>query len=485
MGIHVFGAATGIGRWLITRCTDNSEKIYAYDINPKVVNEYQDKNVKACHLNKEDCINGDYLRHSIGFVNANDWVFVAIPEKYLEEFCLLLAKHLPDNCIVAVMTSRQAEPVKLVSQIVKQASVCGLHPLFGPTVASPHGQIIALCYNGNPNPKFDNLRSFFDKFGITVSILLPEEHDLYMGYVQALTHFVFLSFFSTVTCSGYNWNELMKVKTPPFQFLAAFSSRLLMGTPATYASIQNSDSARDIRENFLKLANELHIKLSRESQKEREDVIGEIRNPFSGTLLDELSQFSITAVAAVQDRERYFFDVMQKKEVIVFKTKNTNRYRVGFVEKIGPTYIEFNEILTRIKNSSGNKRVPIPINSIAIESYRQDGIKINMRRNTQVKKGNIVLLPKEECMRWIEDNILSVSRLISVHNPMDLAEEIFEKWVPTFVPGVKKCFFVEAHKKRGEVSRVKLAISIDPSTSISEIEKNIRAFCYGYTPEGV
>ena len=321
----------------------------------------------------------------------------------------------------------------------------------------------------------------FSHIGLNISRMSPEEHDKYMSYVQALTHFVFLSFFNVLKNSHQKLEELIKVKTPPFQFLLAFSSRLLMGAPSTYASIQNTEFAKQVREMLLDSASNLHKIFSKDSLKESEIAIKSIRDPFSGTSLDEFSQFSLTSVSAVQDRERYFFDIMFKKCIAIFRTHGSDIFKVGFIRNIDSTHVYMDKILTR-KEINGKKLVPMPINEVSMAEYKKDGINIKIEENIKIKKGNLNILARDKSDEWINKNILSVRRNLTFVNPANLTEEVFEEWIPMFISSIVKCEFVASYKKRGELPKVQLSLSLVPTVSMTEIERSIRSFCYGYSP---
>jgi prephenate dehydrogenase len=479
MRTHIFGAAAGIGRWFATIGRKKLGQVFAYDTDRKVVNEYAGLNdVKSIHLDQENAIGGDYLQPVFGNVAEGDWIFLAVPEANLEALCKLIKKHIPNRCLVAVMTSRQLEPLALVQSILGNENCCGLHPLFGPTIRTPHGQGVALCYGSNSTPELERLTAALRSMGLSVTRLTPEEHDYQMTYVQALTHFTLLTFSSVISRSGLNWDKLMGIKTPPFQFLSAFSARLLMGNPETYAAIQKSPAAATLRKAFIDVSKNLSDTMAVANTALTVDAIEGIRKPFSGTLLDELSQFSFMADSAVQIRERQYFELQSKEELIVFRTDGVSPYRVGKIIGFDPTTVEIVEVQAKRYEQDGVAKLPIPFDERALGAYKKRGINLKFSSPISVKKSRLQMLTRAESIGWINDNMLLVKRTVSVTNPRNLSEDVFEKWIPKFLPEIKKCEFKESYKKRSEVPKVELVLTYHPSADPEDIRQKIRTFCY-------
>ena len=134
----------------------------------------------------------------------------------------------------------------------------GCHSLFGDTVLSPIGQLVALTgYNHNLSQHREFKKSLSD-IGLITTELSADDHDQYMAVVQALTHFCLLSFADTLAKNELHPSELLKIRTPNFQFLYALASRVLKISTTTTGSIQAMEGASKIREKFLNTAHLLH-----------------------------------------------------------------------------------------------------------------------------------------------------------------------------------------------------------------------------------
>lgn len=107
---------------------------------------------------------------------------------------------------------------------------------------------------------------------------------------------------------------------------------------------------------------------------------------FSSSTLDEFSQFSFMADSAVQVRERYYFEVLESREIVVFRSENLVGFRAGRLVGIEATTVHVEEVLSRIKTPVG-MRVPIPFDAISLAAYRSKGINVKMSSRIEIKKG--------------------------------------------------------------------------------------------------
>ena len=120
-----------------------------------------------------------------------DIVIVSVPIhetiKVIEEIAPIMNK----NQLLCDFTSIKTAPVE--AMLKSEAQVMGLHPMFGPSVASIKGQTIVAspvrCRDSDKKLLFD----IFENEGASVCIMTPQEHDRVMGIVQGLVHFATLS----------------------------------------------------------------------------------------------------------------------------------------------------------------------------------------------------------------------------------------------------------------------------------------------------
>src|SRR5262249_51367590 len=139
----------------------------------------------------------------------------------------------------------------------------GAHPLFGPTVSELTGMIVAVV----PPSEARNAavwRTWFlnqlARLRMIVSSTPAGEHDEAMAVVQALTHFVLLSYAYTFVRLDRDPLDLLAVRTPVFEpllYLAARVAYLTRSSPDTYRAIQRLTARPEARVAFLDVAREL------------------------------------------------------------------------------------------------------------------------------------------------------------------------------------------------------------------------------------
>jgi prephenate dehydrogenase len=69
------------------------------------------------------------------------------------------------------------------------AEVVGMHPLFGPDIASVQNQNVVLC-PVESSDGFRWLKNVFETQGVMVTVTDPDTHDRMMGMVQGLSHWI-------------------------------------------------------------------------------------------------------------------------------------------------------------------------------------------------------------------------------------------------------------------------------------------------------
>lgn len=495
MNVHVLGANSGIGKWFVDNGLCWATKIYAYDISEnfsKVVSEQEERNDKSKKQPENiqdyffksknviakllDINNIDYLKNLKRNLKNNDWVFIATPIGALEEVCRLLSKEVETSYNVAVMTSTQSEPLKNSKKFFNEnANVYGIHTLFGHTIQSPFGRTIAIC-NPNDSDSEDEdenikfLSKSFTKTGFIVVEISPEKHDESMGYIQALTHFSFLVFSDILTNSSIDITELVKLKTPPFQFLTAFSSRLLSGSPETYASIQNTDIAKNIREKFINSATSLNSQFS--DKKETTEIIKKFTQDFPREVLKSHSQLSVIAVDAVQNEEKKLYEFIQNSEIVVFHRLNSSIKRVGIIKSVQPEFIYIDEFVTRV-----NEYYPLPLNPKSKNLYKKKGIQIKYKK-IKIKKQNFKFSTRGSTDKWIKENVLLIEMVMSFQDPNRIPEEFLERWIPTNIASVKSFEYLNSFKEKGQVYRTLAKIRFFPIETENEVFNKIQEVFY-------
>jgi len=164
-----------------------------------------------------------------------DLVMVSVPirdtVRVIEEIAPLLKK----GQLLCDLTSLKAGPVK--AMLKSEADVIGLHPMFGPTVASLKKQTIIACPARASEATVQALLDLFRNEGAICTITDPDEHDRAMAVVQGLTHFVTLCMAESIRRLSIDIEKTRAFYSPVYQIELGLVGRLLSQDPELYGSI--------------------------------------------------------------------------------------------------------------------------------------------------------------------------------------------------------------------------------------------------------
>lgn len=138
-----------------------------------------------------------------------------------------------------------------------QAQVIGTHPLFGPSTAGMAGQNVIVCPMGE-GPWLPWLESQLEAKGAVVTITDGYTHDRNMAVVQALTHFMTISFGETLLQLGVDPKEIRPYATPIFRLKLGLLGRMFAQDTELYRNlICKNPMASEVLDQFLSSANEV------------------------------------------------------------------------------------------------------------------------------------------------------------------------------------------------------------------------------------
>jgi len=161
-------------------------------------------------------------------------VIVSVPIAATEAVIRAVGPHLPRESVLMDLTSLKEAPVRVMLEAAA-CEVIGLHPLFGPRVASLDGQNIAVCpARGERWQPW--LLDILGKNGGNIVETTPEKHDRMMALVQALNHFNTIALGLTLAGTGVSSEELRAFSTPAFRERLAHLGRIT-AQPDLYAQL--------------------------------------------------------------------------------------------------------------------------------------------------------------------------------------------------------------------------------------------------------
>ena len=187
-----------------------------------------------------------------------DLVIVSVPIRETVKVISSIAPILREDQTLCDLTSLKTLPV--AAMLASKARVIGLHPVFGPTVATLRHQTIIACPARTDAQTLDHLCGIFRDEGAEVTIATPEDHDRMMAVVQGLTHFVTLTMADSVRRLGLDIEKTRPFMSPVYQIELSLVGRILSQDPALYADILQQNpyvaevlaactaSAKDLRE---------------------------------------------------------------------------------------------------------------------------------------------------------------------------------------------------------------------------------------------
>lgn len=179
-------------------------------------------------------------------------VMVAVP---IDITCQIIDRlgNLPAHCLLVDVTSIKSEPLDHMLA-VHQGPVLGLHPMFGPDVASLAKQVIVSCQGRDPAAS-QWLLDQMTIWGARLQQVEAKAHDEAMTLIQALRHFATFAYGWHLSREQANIDRLLALSSPIYRLELAMVGRLFAQDPHLYADIilsspQNLAMIRRYYQNF-------------------------------------------------------------------------------------------------------------------------------------------------------------------------------------------------------------------------------------------
>lgn len=185
-------------------------------------------------------------RYTVRRLGEDDWdragellegaglVLITVPIQVTEAVIAGLPP-LPDGCLLADLTSVKAEPVAAM-MAAHPGPVLGLHPMFGPDVASLAKQVVVYCEGRWP----DRSRWLLEQlmvWGATLRAESPSGHDEAMSLIQALRHFSTFAYGLHLAEEDPDLDTLLALSSPIYRLELLMVGRLFAQNPRLYAEI--------------------------------------------------------------------------------------------------------------------------------------------------------------------------------------------------------------------------------------------------------
>lgn len=182
-----------------------------------------------------EILDRDDWQQAVQIIEGANMVLVSVPITVTESVIEKLQPYLHPEMLLADLTSVKTAPMAKMME-VHQGAVVGLHPMFGPDIASMAKQVIAVCEGRYPE-RYQWLLDQFYIWGVRLYQVTPQEHDHSMTYIQALRHFSTFANGLHLSQQPVQLKNLLALSSPIYRLELAMIGRLFAQDPALYADI--------------------------------------------------------------------------------------------------------------------------------------------------------------------------------------------------------------------------------------------------------
>lgn len=177
-----------------------------------------------------------------------DLVIIAVPINQTIHVINNLPK-LPDNCVLADVTSIKTEPVQAMLNKHK-GPVVGLHPMFGPDAPGMIKQVVVVCEGRCPD-NYAWLIEQMQVWGAQIYATQAQTHDKAMAFIQVMRHFNTFVYGQHLQQEDPDLTQLIAFSSPIYRLELAMVGRLFAQAPSLYADIIfNNQSNVELLERF-------------------------------------------------------------------------------------------------------------------------------------------------------------------------------------------------------------------------------------------
>jgi prephenate dehydrogenase len=222
----------------------------------------QEKLAKLKDLNVE--LTADFTRA----VEGADQVLICVSINAMEEVVKTISPAITPNQVVMDIASIKATPVQTMHKYIKNATVLGTHPVFGPgSNGVKHKAYVLTPTNPKEKAFAEEFKKFLEKDEAHVFIMSPQKHDELMSVVLGLPHFLGLVACETLL-EQKSLPETKKVAGTTYRMLFTLAEATALETPDLYASVQtNLAGLGEIEDLFMAKAQELLTLIKNKDQK--------------------------------------------------------------------------------------------------------------------------------------------------------------------------------------------------------------------------
>jgi prephenate dehydrogenase len=173
-------------------------------------------------------------------VKDADQVLLCVAIDAMEEVTKTISPALHKGQVVMDVCSVKQAPVEIMHKYIKDATVLGTHPVFGPgSNGVAHKAYILTPTNAEEDKFAEQFKAWLEKEEAHVFVMSPKKHDELISVVLGLPHFLGLVACETLL-EQENLAETKKVAGTTYRMLYTLAEATALETPDLFASLQTS-----------------------------------------------------------------------------------------------------------------------------------------------------------------------------------------------------------------------------------------------------
>jgi prephenate dehydrogenase len=171
-------------------------------------------------------------------VKGADRVLICTSISSFEEIIKKIAPVTHKGQAIMDICSVKEYPVNIMHQYIKDATVLGTHPVFGPgSNGLAHKAYVLTPTNPQEQAFAEQYKQWLEKEGANVFFMSPQKHDELMSIILGLPHFVGLVACETLL-EQPSFAESKKLAGTTYRMLLTLAEATAQETPDLYANVQ-------------------------------------------------------------------------------------------------------------------------------------------------------------------------------------------------------------------------------------------------------
>ncbi len=465
-----------MGRWLCRHLLSHHpwSRVTLLDVEPSVHSlrsEFSSKEVQTATLDSSfRAYDATGRPADLDLARPHCAAWLAVPQSQLRTVAAALLPELSTQAAVFDISSAKLPALATLREIRSDLPIVGVHPLFGPAVASLDGQEVVVCPAARSLDVHQWLVQLVSSMGGIAKVTSPEHHDLLMTYVQTATHHALITFADVIAHSGLSIErDLWEFRTPVFETLLGLAARTISPSQqSTTASIQLTSSGASIAAEFESARERLRAAVEANRLEELARHLEDVRDAFGGTFFTLLQETSKFSVASAQRTRVFLAESLRGGRVVALDHHSGEKKRtvVGVVENLETAFVTVRELMT------GPEGRAVLLTQVGRSNARALGIGVPRRQPvTRLGLSHITPLSESETEevldRWLgrvgRDVRLLVPQAISASGLASLAR---------MLPALDEASVVASEVRRGQ-REVVLRITVRGDRSLERVHRSL------------